>query len=373
MRLKGLFPVGVLVVSAYVLPAAAQVSAKSALARESLAQAPQPTVGTNLLDLDDGLAVLGAALESRHKANPRSDCSHLVQIIYEKAGFPYPYQTSRDLFAGHSPDFRRVTQPQPGDLIVWAGHAGVVVNPAQRTFYSSLRSGFGVQPYDSAYWKGRGRPRFFRYVKSSMQPPPPPLQAAANRTPTLKPVDFHPDADTTRPLSPGFGANVPVDGNAAALPTAVMVTINSARPQADQIQAALDQQFKVSDEKVQSRNILALYPSLIAFDRMDIKKVQLKENQGWVQVAIRGAVMVAGADKRPRKKLEMQRWQLLRTGDDSWEIVLPSDTTYIPRETAVHILAQQLAALTDSASDSAAQGNQKVQLAHWLNVLLDSH
>jgi hypothetical protein len=36
----------------------------------------------------------------------------------------------------------------------------------------------------------------------------------------------------------------------------------------------------------------------------------------------------------------------------------------------VHLLAQQLAALTDEASDSQAQGDQKVQLAHWLNVLL---
>jgi hypothetical protein len=36
----------------------------------------------------------------------------------------------------------------------------------------------------------------------------------------------------------------------------------------------------------------------------------------------------------------------------------------------VHLLAQQLAALTDDGSDSTAQSNQKVQLAHWLNVLL---
>ena len=154
---------------------------------DSLAQARQPTLGTNLLDLDDGLAILGAALESRHKAERRSDCSHLVHAIYDHAGYPYQYQTSRDLFAGHAPDFRRVTQPQPGDLIVWPGHAGVVVNPAQRTFYSSLRSGFGVQPYDSAYWKGRGRPRFFRYVKGT---PEPPVQTAASRTGTLQPTGF---------------------------------------------------------------------------------------------------------------------------------------------------------------------------------------
>ena len=78
---------------------------------DSLAQARQPTLGTNLLDLDDGLAILGAALESRHKAERRSDCSHLVHAIYDQAGYPYQYQPSRDLFAGHAPDFRRVTQP----------------------------------------------------------------------------------------------------------------------------------------------------------------------------------------------------------------------------------------------------------------------
>ncbi len=370
MRSKGLYSAGLLLLASYMGTAQGQTSVKAALGSESLAQAPQPTVGTNLLDLDDGLAVLGAALESRHKANPRSDCSHLVQTIYEKAGFPYPYQTSRDLFAGHAADFRRVTQPQPGDLIVWKGHAGVVVNPAQRTFYSSLRSGFGVQPYDSAYWKGRGRPRFFRYVKSSM--PPPPVETAANRTPTLKSVGFHPDAEKTRAENLGdleAAWNRSVEGDASA---PVMIAVNSARPQADQVKTALDQQFRASGDKVQSRNILALYPALIAFDRLDVQKVQLKGNDGFAQVAIRGAVVVAGADKRPRKKVEVQRWKLLRTGTDTWEVVLPAETTYIPREAAVHILAQQLAALTDSASDSAAQANQKVQLAHWLNVLLDT-
>jgi len=371
MHWKGLIPAGLLLMAACGVSAQTQPTVKTS---QELAQAPQPTVGTNLLDLDDGLAVLGAALETRHKADPRSDCSHLVQTIYEKAGFPYPYQTSRDLFAGHASDFRRVSQPQPGDLIVWKGHAGVVVNPAQRTFYSSLRTGFGVQPYDSAYWKGRGRPRFFRYVKSSMQPPPA-VETAANRTPTLKPAGFHPDSDYARLSSPG-DVNVPLKsaaGPGAATPVSTMVAISSALPTAAQVRTALEQQFRTSGDKVQSSNILALYPALIAFDRLDIQKVQLKANDGWAQVAVRGAVLVAGADKRPRKKLEVQRWKLLRTGNDTWEVLLPDDTTYIPREAAVHILAQQLAALTDSASDSGAQANQKVQLAHWLNVLLDSH
>ena len=337
--------------------------------RDSLAQAPQPTLGTNLLDLDDGLAILGAALESRHKAERRSDCSHLVHAIYDQAGYPYQYQTSRDLFAGHAPDFRRVTQPQPGDLIVWPGHAGVVVNPAQRTFYSSLRSGFGVQPYDSAYWKGRGRPRFFRYVKGTPQPP---VQTAASRTATLQPTGFHPGGEDNRTSSVVEGKAHDLsspDLHPAAAPVST-ITIRSPLPTGDQVKAALDPQFRAAGQALQSRNVLAVYPALVAFDRLDIQKVQIAGDQGWAQVTVHGAVLVAGTDKRPRKKLEVERWSLHRVNDDSWELVLPSDTTYIPRETAVHLLAQQLAALTDEASDSQAQSNQKVQLAHWLNVLL---
>jgi len=116
---------------------------------------------------DDGLAILGAALESRgaaYRMEKRRDCSHLVHAVYEKAGFTYPYTPSADLYRGPE-SFERVDEPQPGDLVVWQGHAGIVVSPRQHTFFSALRTGLGVDNYDSAYWMGRGHPRFFRYVK----------------------------------------------------------------------------------------------------------------------------------------------------------------------------------------------------------------
>ena len=70
------------------------------------------------------------------------------------------------LYAGAG-EFRLVRRPQPGDLVVWPGHVGIVVNPAQRSFYSALSLGLGVDAYDAPYWKERGRPRFFRYVKTN--------------------------------------------------------------------------------------------------------------------------------------------------------------------------------------------------------------
>ena len=76
---------------------------------------------TRSLNLSEGLAILGAALESRHRGKSGSDCSHLVQAIYEKAGFSYSYANSSELYAGID-QFRRVAIPQPGDLAVWRGH-----------------------------------------------------------------------------------------------------------------------------------------------------------------------------------------------------------------------------------------------------------
>ncbi len=108
------------------------------------------------------MSVIAAALDSRSKR----DCSHLVHAIYTRAGFPYRYARSSDFYAGRD-EFQRVIHPQPGDLVVWRGHAGIVVNPTQHIFYSAMRSGPGIDIYDAPYWKRRGHVRFYRYIKGS--------------------------------------------------------------------------------------------------------------------------------------------------------------------------------------------------------------
>jgi cell wall-associated NlpC family hydrolase len=118
------------------------------------------------LDKDDRLSILAAALESRPRHSER-DCSHLVHAIYAQAGFPYSYAPSSEIFAGVEA-FQRVKQPEPGDLIVWRGHVGIVINPSQHTFFSYLRSGIGTDDYEAAYWKHRGHARFYRYVKNDV-------------------------------------------------------------------------------------------------------------------------------------------------------------------------------------------------------------
>jgi hypothetical protein len=80
--------------------------------------------------------------------------------------------------------FRHVQHPQPGDLVAWPGHVGIVVNPSQNTFFSSLRSGLGVEPYSSAYWKERGAHRFYRYAKG-------PAPARSDKLGSVAPAGHH--------------------------------------------------------------------------------------------------------------------------------------------------------------------------------------
>jgi cell wall-associated NlpC family hydrolase len=128
------------------------------------AAASQSRSSDRTLNGDDRLSLLAAALDARVRHSER-DCSHLVHAIYQQAGFPYRYAPSSELYAG-AEGFQRVKRPQPGDLVVWRGHVGIVIKPSQHIFFSFMRSGPGTDDYDAAYWKGRGHPRFYRYLKS---------------------------------------------------------------------------------------------------------------------------------------------------------------------------------------------------------------
>jgi cell wall-associated NlpC family hydrolase len=105
-------------------------------------------------------AVLRMGKRLRHT---RLDCSHLVHDLYQRAGLAYEYVNSEQLYDG-MPGFRQVEEPVAGDIIVWHGHMGVIVDPLLHTFLSGLRTGVKIADYDSRYWKGRGIPRFFRYT-----------------------------------------------------------------------------------------------------------------------------------------------------------------------------------------------------------------
>jgi hypothetical protein len=121
-----------------------------------------------LVTAREGKDIVNAAWERDQQPGRKPDCSHLAHEVYARAGYPYPYARSVDLYIGIG-SFVRVKRPQPGDLVVWRGHVGIVIDPAEHSFYSSVRSGLRTEFYDAPEWKTRGPARFYRYaaVKSA--------------------------------------------------------------------------------------------------------------------------------------------------------------------------------------------------------------
>src|SRR6478736_1658575 len=117
---------------------------------------------TVLVSAEQGQALADFAMQAGPRVRPKPDCSHLVHLLYARAGLIYPYEDSRVLYRGVD-DFERVKTPQPGDLAVWLGHVGIVLSPEDKTFLSSVRSGIITESWAAPHWARRGRPHFFRY------------------------------------------------------------------------------------------------------------------------------------------------------------------------------------------------------------------
>src|SRR5712692_1014064 len=169
------------------------------------AQAPSAAQesGSNsrLLSVEEGRAIADAARDQDQPARRARDCSHLVHQTYLKAGFEYPYASSFELYAG-SENFKRVRNPQPGDLIVWPGHAGIVLEPLEHSFYSLVSTGLEAQDYQGSYWRARGRPRFYRYkvenaeILTAVKAP-----ASARTANSTKPHDTAPVIEERSPVA----------------------------------------------------------------------------------------------------------------------------------------------------------------------------
>lgn len=166
------------------------------------AQTPRPPAippGFRLLSLKEGRTIVEEMAWTDDEEGLAPDCSHLVHHLYEQAGYSYPYASSLDLYRGTRP-FLRVRYAHPGDLVVWRGHVGIVMNPQVHSFFSTTSSGARIQNYRSAYWRTRGYPHFFRYLTrspvkggtSEASNRPPALQPAASQPPASKPPSSQP-------------------------------------------------------------------------------------------------------------------------------------------------------------------------------------
>jgi hypothetical protein len=346
----------------------------------------QPQTGFQPLSRSEGSSILKVALNSHQHAGAGLDCSHFVHGMYERAGFTYQYASSSDLYDGID-EFRRVTNPQPGDLAVWRGHAGIVVDPSKRSFVSILRSGLGVDFYDSRYWKLRGHPRFYRYIKQA------PNYRESIRSASLKgslsgngrsshtnsenPTDGVPQPidDSPRPVLAQHSTSLSASNSPSNPPSnrqrTPVLTLSSARPKTNDVRAVFLKDCADSESGLRDRNLFQPGQSIIVFDHFDVVQMHLAKNEGWVDVDIDEVMLLNGGRVEGRKTHSRQRWTLHRNVDRTWELSPATNATYLTQRAAERIVAHSLAQLTENDPDTISNNHEKAELARLLSRLFE--
>jgi len=343
--------------------------------------------GVRLLSTDEGLILVNTASKQRGKAGQKTDCSHLVHQIYELSGFPYPYASSYDLYGGID-NFRRVSLPRSGDLIVWPGHVGIVINVVQHTFYSSVSTGFRTEYYDGPYWRTLGRPRFYRYVLpvpaelATTTASAPAIKSGARSNTLVAPVHkenadappFGTDLTATKvePPAPSPNPTTPLH-RPSPLPTSIMIGAAANRPTDVEVGDA------ISEFNIAAGNLLRDWiaedseGAILVYDKLHVDRLELKHDRGWVNAEVEGRLSIAGKGIEGKRRVEKLRWELRRT-PQGWRLQVPANRAYVPRDVAVRVLAGQLALLTqnETASDDLDRSlHQQRVIVRTLGFLFD--
>lgn len=321
--------------------------------------APAEPSPARLLTAREGRALVDAALQ-QPIASEKPDCSHLVHQVLNDAGLTYPYATSSEIFAG-IPQFRRVLHAHPGDLIVWRGHVGLVVDPKRTTFFSSTNSGERTDEYTNPYWRHRGYHRFYRFIVThttllaahrlteehavrpthhaeasasleasreaprAQETPEPPSEAAV--------------ATETSSATEASSSDPPIASRNRDLPETIRIDsdIDSdfdsdrGRPTTENLAQAISELTKASAAALEAANS----PSLpVVFVRSwKVEKIQLNGDEGWVELRIKPS-----GERNPDgtwKKLRVQKLHCdLRRDQTGWVLFPPRDRLYVSAQSA---------------------------------------
>lgn len=361
---------------------------------------PKKTPTTRLLTVKEGRSIANVALEEEQPSPGTQDCSHLTHQIYASAGFDYSYASSFELFAGHK-DFVRVNHPRAGDLIVWPGHVGIVVNPSQHSFSSLGSTGLGVRDYESAYWRSRGQPRFYRYkvqnltavdtakvhapTQISNSSGQPSEVAAIERRPAEQNSTLNPQLKATSeqteliygpmpPVGPIPPAEPTESDAALQVPETILVAEGSKPPTREEVTEGISELNDAAGNALQSADFLRLRLPVVIVERFTVERVEIKGGHGWAHLRIDSKVSIVNGTVQ-RKQVRENVRVLLRRVASGWEAVNPADRAYVPHDLAVKSLAAQLAQLTESESAATHERGvlrQESQIASLLNTLLET-
>jgi len=349
---------------------------------------------SRLLNAQEGRAIVDAARDQDGPGHGAQDCSHLVHQTYLDAGFEYPYASSFELYAG-SDNFERVRHPQPGDLIVWPGHVGIVLEPLEHRFYSLVSTGLEAQNYQGTYWKSRGRPRFYRYkvenaeILTAVKVPASSRSSNSTKQQDTEAVieERSPAAasDPNRPPKmtsertkvmkdrPVLPAPV-VERTPFEIPQSIVIVAGNKQPTTSQVAEGILELSNASGTILRTDDPSKLAMPVVIFERLHVERLDVKKDHGWARLQIDTRATIAGGEADYKRRRVKVRWELRKT-DSGWEAIAPADRAYVPNDVAVRNLAAQLARLTEGDGDASHQETvlrQESKLANLLSALLET-
>jgi hypothetical protein len=352
-----------------------------ATASAALAQSVRPasaeSSGPRPIARTEGRKILATIPTIDADSESETDCSHLVHDVYEHAGFPYDYVSSRDLYIG-STNFTRVRAPQAGDLVVWRGHVGIVIDPKEHSFFSSVRSGPDTQFYDSPYWRSRGIARFFRYVTEKPLPSGRTLEAtrhadqqplqAASRSSQNRPPFRLPKAAPTLAANSAPAAETSSSATVET-PREIVLQVARKNPSPEEVAAAFVEMNQDSGESLRTHSLNSPGKPIVVYREVRVSEIQIKGKRGTAVVRIEslGAPQNTQTGSQLRWQEQPVEFEKTKRG---WVMRPIQEAAYVKREVALQVLSARLAELAQNTDTTPEQEREQKQIIRFLNFLV---
>ena len=356
-----------------------------AAASTTLGQTVRPasgeTHGTRPITKTESRKILAAIPTVDVESEPETDCSHLVHDIYDQAGFPYAYVSSRELYIGNA-NFARVRVPRAGDLIVWRGHVGIIIDPQQHSFFSVVSSGPDTQFYDSPYWRSRGIARFFRYVTHKPIHAERALEAADYPDRKSLPSqgdnqssENHPSSELAEAVPTRASRPVPAADTSSSMtlktPSEVVLHVAGTKPSPEEVRAAIVELNQNFGESLRTGSLYNAGKSIVVYRELHVLAVQIKGKRGTAVVRIESPTP---ADIQTGSQLhwteESVEFEKTKRG---WLMSPLKDAAYVNREVALRVLSARLADLAKNTDVTPEQEREQTQIIRFLNLLVIDH
>src|SRR5713101_7286934 len=263
-------------------------------------------------------------------------------------------------------------------LVVWHGHVGIVIDPKERSFFSSLRSGPDTQFYDSPYWRSRGSARFFRYTTGKPLPSgrtlegtrhadQQPLQTASRSSENRPPSRMAKPAPTCE--SNSTPASETSSSTTVETPQEIVLQVARKNPSPDELLAAFVEMNRDSGEALCTRGLNSLGKPIIVYREVRVSAIQIKGKRGTALVRIEslGAPPNMQTDSQRRWKEQSLEFEKTKRG---WVLSPIQEAAYVKREVALQVLSARLAELAQNTDATPEQEREQKQIIRFLNLLV---